>query len=285
MIDGRREEARKLHPSDPQGRTMRVGRRVVALGVSADMVTAFGVVLSAATAVVIGLGHLWTGVALLIVGGLMDTLDGIVAKAAGTTSVRGAFFDSVSDRIADGLIFAGVAWYVIDRYNPHWAVLPIAILAMSAVVSYQRAKAESLGLSARGGLMERAERLIFLGVALAFNVVLLPLLGLLLLLTTLTAVGRFRKVWMQASGSVAHGASRQNARRTAEQRWKTWRESARAESEQRRRERGEFEPLSIRLRAVLRPDREEVAGGARRHGGRRDRTRQDPRRRGFDASR
>jgi CDP-diacylglycerol--glycerol-3-phosphate 3-phosphatidyltransferase len=285
MIDGRRNEARTQEQAAPRGIGDDVGKFVVHLGFSADAVTALGVALSAVTAVVIGLGHLWTGVGLLIVGGLMDTLDGVVAKAAGTTSKRGAFFDSVADRIADGLIFAGVAWYVMDRYAPHWAILPIALLAMSAVVSYQRAKAESLGFTARGGLMERAERLIFLGVALAFNVVLLPLLGVLLALTTVTAIGRFRKVWVQASEPVRHRTSEESARRSAELRWRNWRASARADALRRRKARGELEPLSIRLRAVLRSDRTgDPAARVRRHGGRRDRAVSSSRRR-LDSSR
>jgi CDP-diacylglycerol--glycerol-3-phosphate 3-phosphatidyltransferase len=284
MIDGRRNEARAQKHTFPRGIAHGVGKFVLSIGISANAVTVLGVLLSAFTAVVIGSGHLWTGVGLLIVGGLMDTLDGIVAKAAGTTSKRGAFFDSVSDRIADGLIFSGVAWYVSDRYSPHWAILPIALLAMSGVVSYQRAKAESLGFTARGGLMERAERLIFLGVALAFNVVLLPLLGVLLALTTLTAVGRFRKVWVQASAPVPHTARAESSRRSAELRWRTWRESARADALRRRMQRGEFEPLSLRLRAVLRSDQKESTTRVRRHGGRRDRTAATMRRR-FDSSR
>jgi CDP-diacylglycerol--glycerol-3-phosphate 3-phosphatidyltransferase len=284
MIDGRRNAARKEQHTSGRGIADGVGTFLVGLGISADAVTAFGVALSAVTAVAIGLGHLWTGVALLIVGGLMDTLDGIVAKAAGTTSKRGAFFDSVSDRIADGFIFTGVAWYVIDRYQPHWAILPIALLGMSAVVSYQRAKAESLGFTARGGLMERAERLIFLGVALAFNVILLPLLGVLLALTTVTAVGRFRKVWVQASAPIPHAAREEGARRTAELRWRNWRESARADALRRRQERRDFEPLSLRLRSVLRSDREASADRIRRHGGRRGRSVSTTRRR-FDSSR
>jgi CDP-diacylglycerol--glycerol-3-phosphate 3-phosphatidyltransferase len=151
----------------------------------------------------IGLGHFWVGVVLLTVGGLMDTLDGVVAKAAGTSSKKGAFFDSVADRVADALIFGGVAWYLASGSDPRLAVLPFAILAVSAVISYERAKAESLGYDAKGGLMERAERLILLGVALIIHVIFVPLLGLLLALSAITALQRFVKVWRQASPELA----------------------------------------------------------------------------------
>ena len=126
----------------------------------------------------IGTGRFWVGVVLLTVGGLMDTLDGVVAKAAGTASKRGAFFDSVADRVADALIFGGMAWYLASGHDPRLALLPFAILGVSAVISYERAKAESLGYDAKGGLMERAERLILLGIALALHVILVPLLAL-----------------------------------------------------------------------------------------------------------
>ena len=100
---------------------------------------------------------------MLFATGLPDLFDGPVAKASGTASVRGAFFDSVADRVADGFMFGGVAWYLAAHHHGEMVLLPFAILAVVSLISYQRAKAELLGLSARGGLMERAERFILLG--------------------------------------------------------------------------------------------------------------------------
>ena len=108
--------------------------------------------------------------------------------------------DSVADRVSDGFIFSGVAWYFLDGRDPRAAIIPIAILAVSGIVSYTRAKGELLGfVSGRGGLMERAERLILLGVALALHVILIPLLIVLLTLTSATAMGGSRRVWREAS--------------------------------------------------------------------------------------
>jgi CDP-diacylglycerol--glycerol-3-phosphate 3-phosphatidyltransferase len=92
-----------------------------------------------------------------------------------------------------------VAWYLQGRHHGHAALLPFAVLAVSMLVSYERAKAESLGFSAKGGLMERAERIILICVGLAFSVVLVPVLWIMLILTAVTAVQRFVKVWRQAS--------------------------------------------------------------------------------------
>ena len=111
-------------------------------------------------------GHLHLAIVFLIITGMHDLFDGPVAKAAGTASVRGAFFDSVTDRVADAVLMFGCAWYLLDRAEGHLALLPMAILAVTALVSYERAKAESLGLSAKGGLMERAERMFLFGVGL-----------------------------------------------------------------------------------------------------------------------
>jgi CDP-diacylglycerol--glycerol-3-phosphate 3-phosphatidyltransferase len=228
VIDGLRSRARQ-HDA-PGGKPRRgLGSWLARHRVSADVVTVLGIALSAGTAVLIGAGQLWAAVAFLIVGGLMDTLDGAVAKAAGTSSRRGAFFDSVADRVADALIFGGVAWYLLGRSDPRLALLPFAILGVSAVVSYERAKAESLGLAARGGLMERAERLILLGIGLGFHVVLVPVLWLLLALTACTAAGRFVRVWRQASAptTVAARPDRTFRPGRVESPWRAWRETGR----------------------------------------------------------
>jgi len=79
------------------------------------------------------------------------------------------------------------------------AMLPFGVMALSSVISYMRAKAESLGLDAKGGLMERAERIIALCLGLLFEPLLIPILWVTLALTAVTAVQRFVKVWKQAA--------------------------------------------------------------------------------------
>ncbi len=193
MIDGkfRATFERGLRP---------VGRNLKNSGITADQLTAFGGVMAVATAVAVCFGNLHLGFFFGVLSAVPDVLDGAVAKASGTTSPRGAFFDSVIDRVADALILGAVAYYLLTtQTDPAWAMLPVAVLAMSMLISYERARAESLGFDARGGLMERAERLIALGIGLLFEVLLIPILILMLVLTTVTAVQRFVKVWQQAS--------------------------------------------------------------------------------------
>ena len=176
-----------------------VGRALQRIGLTADMLTATGLLSATGAAIAIGAGQFPLAIFLLILTGAHDLFDGPLAKAAGTESVRGAFFDSVTDRLADALLLGGVAWYLADQHRGRLVLLPFAILSVTFLVSYQRAKAESLGIPAKGGLMERAERMILLGVALLSTVIFVPVLWVLLGLTTLTAVGRFQRTWVAAS--------------------------------------------------------------------------------------
>lgn len=176
-----------------------IGVRLHKLGVTADALTIAGVGFAAASAVAIGLGHLGIGLALVLATAVPDLLDGAVAKAAGPTGLRGAFFDSTADRVSDSLVFGGVTWHVISQDDGHLAMLPVALMASAWLVSYQRAKAESLGFDAKGGIMERAERIIVLCFGLAIPSLLIPTLWLMLVLTLVTAAQRFAKIWTQAS--------------------------------------------------------------------------------------
>src|SRR5258705_2914690 len=144
-------------------RTLRpVGEGLRRTGISADHLTGAGLVLAAAASVAIGSGHLGWGAGLFIASAFPDMLDGAVAKASGTASPRGAYFDSVIDRVTDLLVLGGIAFNLASGRHPREAVLAYAAAGTATLISYQRAKAESLGYSAKGGLMERAERIIVL---------------------------------------------------------------------------------------------------------------------------
>jgi len=192
-----------------------VGANLGKSGISADHLTGLGVVMALAAAVSIGWGNLPLGLLFLVFTGIPDALDGAVAKASGTASPRGAFFDSVSDRVSDALLFGGVAWYFAANQPGLTVMLPVAVLAASMLISYERARAEALGFNAKGGIMERAERIILLGFGLLFPVLLLPVLWIMLALTLVTAGQRFVKVWKQAS---SERPQRARQRRTARRR-------------------------------------------------------------------
>ena len=233
MFDGRfRAEAeRTLKP---------VGAQIKRTGITADHLTITGIVMAAAAAIAIGNGALRLGLVLLILTALPDVLDGAVAKASGTASPRGAFFDSVADRFTDALLLIGVAWYLATTQPGRIPLLPMAVLGASMLISYERAKAEALGYNAKGGLMERAERMILLGFGLLFNQLLVPILWVMLVLTMVTAGQRFAKVWKQASDEVP-------TRPTIRERTRTRRQSDRRVARSTERQ--------VRRRSQLRPPR------------------------------
>ena len=190
MLDGR------LRASVSRGLTP-IGAALERVGVGPDGLTALGLALSVVTAVLVASGYLIWGVVALTASGVVDLLDGSVARTSGRASPRGAFFDSVADRVSDAVVFGGVAWYLSDTTN-RGAVLALAAVALAMLISYERAKAESLGYEARGGIMERAERMVMLGIGLAFDV-LIPVLWIMVVLMVITAVHKFVMVWQQAS--------------------------------------------------------------------------------------
>ena len=200
MFDGYWREAIE-RSVDPAGASL---HRV---GVTANALTVAGVAGSAAAAFAIGLGHLRLGLVLLIVGAVPDLLDGAVAKASGPTTLRGAFFDSTADRVSDTVVLGGVTWYFVADERGLLIMVPVAVMAVSWLVSYQRAKAESLGFDAKGGVMERDERVIALCVGLAFPKLLEPVLWIMLVLTSVTAGQRFAKIWRQATVQIRNDES------------------------------------------------------------------------------
>lgn len=202
-----------------------IGHSLRRTGITADAITVVGILMAGVAAVTIGAGYMRVGFLFLLLTGIPDALDGAVARASGTGSDRGAFFDSVSDRLTDGLLFGGVAWHLASTEPGRIMMLPVAIMGLAMFISYQRAKAESLGFDAKGGIMERAERIIVLALALLFSELLIGILWVMLVLTAITAVQRFVKVWKQASQDRPLPARRQRrqprARRsTSESVWR-----------------------------------------------------------------
>lgn len=180
-------------------RTGPIGEALAKTPLTADSLTVAGIVFSIAAGVIVGFGHFLLGFVLVSLGAIPDLLDGPLAKVKGTASKRGAFFDSFSDRVSDLFLFGGLGWYFLRGSHPEQALLPFGVYGAASLISYQRAKAESLGFAAKGGLMERAERLIALGFGLLFSSIIIPVMWATLVLSVVTVVQRFSKIWNQAS--------------------------------------------------------------------------------------
>jgi CDP-diacylglycerol---glycerol-3-phosphate 3-phosphatidyltransferase len=173
-----------------------IARVLVRMGATANWMTFFGMALTLLGAGFIVAGAVRTGVLVVAVGGIVDALDGSVARVRGTSSAFGAFYDSVVDRVADVAVFGATAWLVRD--DPLLFGLTLVGLGAAQVTSYMRAKAESLGWRATVGVIERAERLLILLVGLFFQP-LLPVALWVLAVGGLVTVGqRFKAVLEQA---------------------------------------------------------------------------------------
>ena len=137
-----------------------IGAWLLARGLTPNVVTVVGTVGAVASALwFIPRGQLFVGSALVSFFVLLDLIDGAMARAAGPTKF-GAVLDATCDRIADGALFAALTWYALDSGARWTAVAGFVCLVASQVISYVKARAEATGLSADGGIAERAERFI-----------------------------------------------------------------------------------------------------------------------------
>lgn len=175
--------------------------------VPANAVTMLSALLSAGAGVSLAAGRFSLGGWLYLLAGLCDFLDGRLARATGTASKSGAALDSVLDRYSEAAILIGLAWY----YRGSWVLmLTLLTLTGSVLVSYVRARGESLGVDVKMGLMQRPERVVLLGLGAAFSPVIAAVaiptdptpmhwltVGVLLLLsltTNITAVRRLTHI-------------------------------------------------------------------------------------------
>ncbi len=154
-------------------------------------ITGFFVTVVASLALV---SNLLVGGILVLVGGLFDMLDGIVARVNGKRSKFGAFLDSVLDRVSDALILLAVGWNLFNRGNLPGFALTIFTLVGAFLISYTRARAEGLGENCAQGLMERPERIILLSVG-AVTGMIIPVLWVMAFLTQFTVFQRIYHVW------------------------------------------------------------------------------------------
>jgi CDP-diacylglycerol--glycerol-3-phosphate 3-phosphatidyltransferase len=170
------------------------------IGLTPNAVTLFGVAFSAGVAVLLALGHITWGGILMVLAAPMDALDGSMARLSGKVSNFGAFLDSVTDRYSEMIILAGLLVYFIGQSNTTAILLIFAAAVGSILVSYTKARAESLGYNAKVGILTRVERVIVLDVCLIFNIPIVAL-WILAILANFTALQRIFFVWKQAKHS------------------------------------------------------------------------------------
>jgi CDP-diacylglycerol--glycerol-3-phosphate 3-phosphatidyltransferase len=187
-----------------------VAALLVRLGISPDAVTVVGTLGVAAGALVFyPRGQFLAGTLVITLFVFADTLDGIMARSTGRSSSWGAYLDSTLDRVGDAAVFGGlVLWYAGHGDNPAMAALALACLILGSVVSYSKARAEGLGMTANVGIAERADRLVAVLVATGLTglfdlptLVLGVVLALLAVASLVTVVQRILTVRRQALGA------------------------------------------------------------------------------------
>jgi CDP-diacylglycerol---glycerol-3-phosphate 3-phosphatidyltransferase len=183
-----------------------LARLLIKLGISPDVVTIVGTVGVCVGALVLYPRHeFFWGSLVIAVFALSDTLDGTMARLSGRSTRWGAYLDSTMDRVADSAIFGGlVLWYSGDGNTPYLAALALACLILGSVVSYAKARAEGLGMTANVGIAERAERVVVVLTATGLvglgvpEVLLTVVLALLALASLITVIQRMLEVRRQA---------------------------------------------------------------------------------------
>ncbi len=189
-----------------------IGRYLAARGVMPDHLTILGVCFSFLAAMLLGRGSFFAAGLVLPFAGLCDILDGDVARERGIVSPFGAFLDSTLDRVSEGALYIGLAYFYFTRSqsatvwmrgmfegSSEWGdadgatlgILALATLILSFLVSYMRARAEGLGMDCKVGIMERPERLLTLGAGALLGHRFMPgVLGVLFILTLVTVLQR-----------------------------------------------------------------------------------------------
>jgi CDP-diacylglycerol--glycerol-3-phosphate 3-phosphatidyltransferase len=195
-------------------------RLCIVLGISPNMITFASFLLTLLTAVLVGMGQFGLGGWALLFAFTCDSWDGIVARATNQCSQAGEFFDSTIDRYNDLITFLGFLYY----YREHPLPLTLTAIAMvgSTVVSYARAKGDAFGIDANVGYMQRHERAVWLGSATALSPIVaayleptasrplfhlvVVVMGLLAVMTNITALWRMAVVMRALRGRRHHGA-------------------------------------------------------------------------------
>ena len=183
-----------------------VAHLLIRLGVTPNMVTFFGTVGVVTGALVFfPRGELLIGVLVITAFVFSDLIDGYMARLTGRTGKFGSFWDSTLDRFGDGAIFGGLALYFAGPGDSYlYLCLSLFNLVTGAVTSYSRAKAESLGLDAKGGIAERADRLVSilvmtgLGAIFGWPILMELTIWVLAVANTVTVIQRVLMVRTQA---------------------------------------------------------------------------------------
>jgi CDP-diacylglycerol--glycerol-3-phosphate 3-phosphatidyltransferase len=132
----------------------------------------------------------------ILLGGICDIIDGKIARKTGLSSKFGALFDSTLDRYAEVFMFLGTGIYFVQKDHPITSIMVFLALGGSMMVSYVRARAEGLGFDCKIGIMQRPERVVYIGFASMIHPYLLEVvIWMIAILANFTAIQRVYHIW------------------------------------------------------------------------------------------
>jgi len=170
-----------------------LGRFFNRLGIHPNLMTLFGLFGTAVGAYLVATGNMTWGGILVLLTVPFDALDGTMARLRGEATDWGAFVDSVSDRYSELAVYLGLVVYYLNQDEPEAVTLVFFATAGTVLVSYVKARADSLKLDANVGLLTRVERYLVLAPALVFNIPLVAI-WILAIFTNFTALQRILHV-------------------------------------------------------------------------------------------
>ncbi len=185
---------------------MRAMARAQRLPITPNQLTITGLAITCLAAALVALDHPFTGGVVLLFAGVFDIFDGALARASNRSYPYGAFLDSTTDRMSEGVIMISLAVYFERRGIAVGPVLVVLATAGSYLVSYVRARAQSLGFTCEGGLLARPERVLLTVLGLLLTPIhpggLLAVVAILAVFTNFTAIQRVWIVWRQSRAAI-----------------------------------------------------------------------------------
>ena len=174
----------------------RIVGALAATGVNPNLLTFLGLVVNFLAAANFAVGNFRTAALIILFAGFLDMLDGQVARRQNRVTAFGAFYDSTLDRYADMALYMGLLVYYSVSGRTEYVVLAAVATAGSVMVSYARARAESLIPLCKVGFMERPERLVLLIIGGLFNR-MGPVLWVIAVVSTITVIHRIVYTWQE----------------------------------------------------------------------------------------
>ncbi|PYU16174.1 MAG: CDP-alcohol phosphatidyltransferase family protein [Acidobacteria bacterium] len=169
---------------------------LAATGINPNLLTFLGLLVNLSASVMFARGRFGNAAALIFLAGFLDILDGQVARRQNRVTAFGAFYDSTLDRYSDMALYMGLLIYYAVNGRASYVILAAVATAGSVMVSYARARAESLIPTCKVGFMERPERLVLLIIGGTFNR-MAPVLWVIAVVSTITVIHRIVYTWQE----------------------------------------------------------------------------------------